>query len=352
MNLSDRNFCNVISSFEFLRVISMPDESNGKDITKSFRCLNKLLGTLTDLNLKLLSNLLDADLQHYCDKGSNKLKLLNLTNAYKITDVGIACIAKASKNLQFLDISECTHLTDRGIRSLTENCYGLRELSLSGLVEVTDQSLVMLSQSCKYLSMLNLCDVGNITDEGIDTLAKGCPLLSQLDLSLCVNITNASLTSLSMHSKLLSKLSLFWCDLITDNGIKTLCAKNPNNLKDIDISRCSSLTDKAVAHIVRRCLHLTNLDVCENHWLTDRSLFVILKYALYKIRNLNVSACDNISTAGLHKFLKRQHFRNGALTALDCSFCNCTRRLDPVMVRIFQDATRVRGKNKSIIILE
>ena len=56
MNLSDRNFCNVISSFEFLRVISMPDESNGKNITKSFRCLNKLLGTLTDLNLKLLSN--------------------------------------------------------------------------------------------------------------------------------------------------------------------------------------------------------------------------------------------------------------------------------------------------------
>ena len=349
LNLNDRSFCNLITSFEFLKVICMSDESNGKNITKSFRRLNTLLGTLTELNLKLLSNLQDKDLRCFCEKGPNHLRLLNLMNAHKISDVGIDSVAKASKHLQYLDISECARLTDESVKSLTTHCTNLKELNLSGIVELTDNSLLMLSTYCKNLSVLDLCDVGNVTDKGIDSLAKGCRFLTQLDLSLCVNITNKSLLSLSTYCKYLSKLSLFWCDLITDEGIKMLCTNGCDKLQDVDISRCSSLTNKAVTLIVKHCNHIVNLDVCENHWITDRSLYVILKYGLSKIRNLNISACNNISLAGLHKFIKKQHFRSGALNALDCSFCILPEKLDPTIVRIFEGATRNRIKKKSII---
>lgn len=348
LNLNDRNFENLITSFEFLKVICMSEESNCKNISKSFRRLKTLLETLTELNLRLLSSIMDSDLHHFCEGGSNKLKLLNLTGAYKISDAGIDYVAKASRNLQFLDISECTHLTDRSIESLTENCKNLKELNLSGLVEITDYTLSLLAQNCTFLSMLDLTDIGNITDKGIDTLTKGCPLLMQLDLSLCVNITDKALISLAKHSRCLSKLSLFWCDHITYEGMKALCNNGSNKLQDIDISRCGGLSDKAVSHIVRNCPHLVNLDVCENNWISDKSLFAILKYGLHKIRYLNLSACDKISPEGFTKFIKRQHFKSGALTTVDFSFCLGAKKIDPTMIRAFEFEDS-EGKKKTIV---
>ena len=80
------------------------------------------------------------------------------------------------------------------------------------------------------LKALNLADIGTVTDAALMRIAAGCPRLEALDLS---------------HGG----------DAVTDAGVIGLGGLR--DLRSINVSNCSAVTDTSIATLLRQCPHMT-----------------------------------------------------------------------------------------------
>uniref|UniRef100_A0A0D3HQI1 F-box/LRR-repeat protein 15-like leucin rich repeat domain-containing protein n=1 Tax=Oryza barthii TaxID=65489 RepID=A0A0D3HQI1_9ORYZ len=275
---------------------------------------------------------------------SKSLQVLDMSNSYNVTHVGVLSIVKAMPNLLELNLSYCSPVTpsmsssfemihklqtlkldgcqfmDDGLKSIGKSCVSLRELSLSkcsGVTDtdlsfvvprlknllkldvtccrkITDVSLAAITTSCPSLISLRMESCSLVSSKGLQLIGRRCTHLEELDLT-DTDLDDEGLKALSGCSKL-SSLKIGICLRITDEGLRHVSKSCPD-LRDIDLYRSGAISDEGVTHIAQGCPMLESINMSYCTKLTDCSLRSLSK--CIKLNTLEIRGCPMVSSAGL-----------------------------------------------------
>ncbi|XP_060770731.1 protein AMN1 homolog [Neoarius graeffei] len=202
--------------------------------TLPFSIKDKLLqimtsrGTLTDSNI---SQLLHAG-----------IRTINLCNC-NITDSALRQIH--CPQLKSIILKGCVHITSEGLKALASHCVGLQVVDLTGCVAVIDSGVRALARNCKWLEVISLRECPAISDVALIELGANCRCLCSID---------------------------FDGTEVTDEGVLGLatgvCCQS---LKELQMTRCHNLTDKAVAAVLSNCLNIRYFYFHGCPLITDKS---------------------------------------------------------------------------------
>lgn len=160
------------------------------------------------------------------------LRVVHVTGACQITDVGACWLAEHCKQLEDVDVSFVNSLTDRFLFALGTHSTRLKYILLSGL--------------------------GHITDKGMVAMCQGCPRIVRLDCIGCARLTDVSVKAISALKKL-HAINLSSCDEVTDDGILAL-AENCYALKYVNISNLAEVSKISIAKLTRTNVQLVTLN--------------------------------------------------------------------------------------------
>ncbi|KAM3586663.1 SCF ubiquitin ligase complex subunit [Umbelopsis sp. WA50703] len=247
------------------------------------------------------------------------IRRLNLSNLSEdIDDAVISCLA-ACNRLERITLAGCTRLTDNGILSLLQHSVGqnLISVDLSDMINVTDTTIFAIAEKCPKLQGLNLSmckdsqdpsDSVQIHDESIIRIAERCPSLRRIKLSNCVHLTDRSAIALATHCRVLLEIDLMNCKLITNAALVAIF-RHCSELREFRINQCKNITDTAFTQSVLASKpagvfhQLRILDLTSVSTITDQSVAVIVE-AAPKIRNLILNKCENITDESVFSICK------------------------------------------------
>ena len=127
---------------------------------KGIKALAENCGKMKHLVLKGLH--LGDDAVELIANGFAQLELLDLTNCYQITDQCLGVLFLQCKFLRVLNIEECFKISDVGIETISTDGSLLNELSLAGCQNITSKTLKHL-QNLMMLAVLDLRFCTNLT---------------------------------------------------------------------------------------------------------------------------------------------------------------------------------------------
>lgn len=117
------------------------------------------------------------DEQCYLEIKAAKLKSINLTSMYKLTDESLRVISSNCPKIEELSLSCDVGVTDLGVKELSQNLKYLRQLSCYTNRNITLDSVSSIVNNCKYLE---LCDFGPL-----QTIYKDRPEFEKILLEIC-----------------------------------------------------------------------------------------------------------------------------------------------------------------------
>ncbi|KAI2643727.1 RNI-like protein [Xylaria nigripes] len=239
-----------------------------------------------------------------------RVERLTLTNCHGLTDGGLTPLLRSSKHLLALDISGDHSITEASITAIAENCHKLQGLNVSGCRHISNESLVQLAQNCRFIKRLKLNDCTQLNDTAVLAFAQHCPNILEIDLHQCINVGNEPVTALLSKEYSLRELRLANCELIDDSAFLSLPpSKTYENLRILDLTSCTRLTDRAVEKII---------DVAP------------------RIRNLVLAKCGNITDVAVHAIAKLQ--KNLHYVHLG----HCRHITDDAVKRLVRSCNRIR----------
>ncbi|KAM9030012.1 protein AMN1 homolog isoform 2-T3 [Ara ararauna] len=179
--------------------------------------------------------------------------------------------------VESLDLRDCD-ISDNALLQL-HNCKQLKKINLNSCREnrlgITSEGVIALALSCPYLREASFKRCCDITDSGVLALALNCQFLQIVNLGSCSGIMDASLQALGENCKFLHSVD-FSSTQVTDDGVVALVSGTcSENLKEIHMERCVSLTDVAVEAVLTCCpkIHIFLFHGCP--LITDRSREVL-----------------------------------------------------------------------------
>ncbi|THU45476.1 hypothetical protein C4D60_Mb02t18330 [Musa balbisiana] len=227
------------------------------------------------------------------------------------------------QDLQHLNLNGCQKISDRGIEAITACCPKLRSLSVywnvsiqNGLIYYSfNMSLSLNVQrtetTLQDLQHLNLNGCQKISDRGIEAITACCPKLrslsvywnvSAISIGKLQNITDHSLNLIADSYHGLEELDITRCTKLTDSGLQQILLKcfSLRSLNLYALSRqalkITILTDAAYEKI--GCLaHLTFLDLCGAPNLSDQGLSCIARCK--QLVSLNLTWCVRVTDVGV-----------------------------------------------------
>lgn len=203
------------------------------------------------------------------------LTSLRLCGVLALTDSTLSQILeRIGPNLELLDISGgiATSVTDEGLCSITRHCHNLQELCLSLLTKVTCVTLLPIFHDQDRASKIH-------------KLYLSC---KQLDPTVM------SVVALTCHE--LRLLELSGVTSVTDEVLFQL-AENCPKLTHLAVKGCLQLTDSSVCEVVRRC-PIESLVVSGIHNLTDKCIFVLAN-TRPELKELFLNGCSQITPAAV-----------------------------------------------------
>lgn len=233
-----------------------------------------------------------------------RLERLTLINCTSLSDDGLTRVFPRCPNLVALDLTGVSDVTDKSIVALAASARRLQGINLTGCKKLTDKSVLALAASSPLLRRVKLSNVENITDESISALARSCPLLLEIDLNNCKNITDISVRDLWTYSAQMREMRLSHCVELTDAAFPAPPRRDlipvganpfptaplPQNelpplrvshsfeqLRMLDLTACSHITDEAVEGIVSVAPKIRNLVLAKCSQLTDAAVESICK---------------------------------------------------------------------------
>ncbi|KAL2135330.1 hypothetical protein VTI74DRAFT_8983 [Chaetomium olivicolor] len=237
-----------------------------------------------------------------------RVERLTLTGCSNLTDQGIIALVTNNSHLYSLDVSLGSssssstpdtvfreQITEASIDAISENCPRLQGLNISGCFRVSNESLIRLARSCRYIKRLKLNDCTQLDDEAVLAFAENCPNILEIDLHQCRSVSNEPITTLFTKGKALRELRLANCELIDDSAFLSLPPdRTYEQLRILDLSSCSRLTDRAVARIVDVAPRLRNLVLQKCRNLTDAAVYSISKLGK-NLHFLHLGHCGHIT---------------------------------------------------------
>ncbi|CCU81875.1 ubiquitin ligase complex F-box protein GRR1 [Blumeria hordei DH14] len=206
----------------------------------------------------------------------NRVERLTLTGCEGLSDNGLMSLLDGNQHLLALDISGDIQITERSMEVLAKNCPRLQGLNITGCIRISSTSMALVADRCRYIKRLKLNDCNQLDDTAIIEFAKKCPHILEIDLHQCKNIGNESITALLQNGRSLRELRLANCDLISDSALLSLPVdRKYENLRILDLTFCTRLTDRAVEKIIKVAPRLRNVVFAKCRLLTDVAIDAI-----------------------------------------------------------------------------
>ena len=230
------NFWTKSPSWESLLVVNISGASKVTDYGLALIARNN--AQLKEVDISHCPNISDIGLREvglFCEH----LASLNVSSTL-ITGVSLIAIAENCTDLKVLNVSRCAQLEKPGLTKIFYKCNKLESVNISHLKDIGDNELRVLAQSSTHLRVLLARDTPLVSDQSLMLLAHRCVELETVDVSraqLTFKITDISLLALGESCPSLRLLRLGGCDAITDVGINWLTAGS-KYLEEIDISGC------------------------------------------------------------------------------------------------------------------
>ncbi|EIW61436.1 RNI-like protein [Trametes versicolor FP-101664 SS1] len=325
------------------------------------------LERLTLMNCTALS---DEGLMRVLPQCPN-LVALDLTGVAEVTDSTVVAVARSAKRLQGINLTGCKKLTDASIVALAQNCPLLRRVKLSNVEQITDQSLSALARSCPLLLEIDLNNCKRISDSGLRDLWTYSVQMREMRLSHCAELTDAGFPAPPKRDIIppgmnpfpsagyaghasdfpplkvpqpfdqLRMLDLTGCSLITDDAIEGIVSAAPR-IRNLVLAKCTQLTDSAVESIcrlgkglhylhlghagsitdrsinslVRSCTRLRYIDLANCLQLTDMSVFELS--SLPKLRRIGLVRVNNLTDQAIQALGER----HATLERIHLSYCD------------------------------
>ncbi|CAM8958658.1 unnamed protein product [Rhodiola kirilowii] len=300
--------------------------------------------SITDLFLSGLPNVTEKGFWVMGNgHGLQKMTSLTVTNCQGVTDVGIEAVAKGCPNLNQISLSKCVMLSDNGIVTLAKNARALRILQIEECHRITQLGLFGTIFCCgEKLKALNLVKCLGIKD-AIVGLPSVCPPNSIQSLSIrnCHGFGDASLILLAKLCRQLKQLDFSGCSGITDSGLRPLVESCEAGLVKVNLNGCINVTDEIVSMFVKGhgwtletinlsgskisdasllsiadgCVLLSELEI-SNCTITDYGIAALAKHLNLQI--LSLSGCSMVSDKSLSSLVKIGQ----TLLGLNIKHCN------------------------------
>ncbi|EJF62777.1 RNI-like protein, partial [Dichomitus squalens LYAD-421 SS1] len=240
--------------------------------------------------------------------GCIRLERLTLINCNSLSDDGLTRVLPHCPSLVALDLTGVSEVTDKSIVALATSAKRLQGINLTGCRKLTDESVFALAANCPLLRRVKLGNVEQVTDQSVSALARSCPLLLEIDLNNCKNITDVAVRDLWTYSVQMREMRLSHCVELTDAAFPTPPRRDilppgsnpfPNpfgsaplpaielpalrvsqpfdQLRMLDLTACSQITDDAIEGIVSVAPKIRNLVLAKCSQLTDTAVESICK---------------------------------------------------------------------------
>lgn len=303
-------------------------------------------------NLIFNNTLIDGNALTAISELSNlKLKKLCLGSCDQLNTYGIISMTSSQKSLVYLNLSSCTRLNNEALESICKKLPNLESLAISKCPKLTNEGLVHLALVEK-LKFLDIARCPYVTSEGILNgicKIKDCKLISLnissleldesviiaiaenfknlriLNMSNCSSVTDTSIQAIFKNLTLLSELFIKGCKSLTDAaltgmgmGKNTQSTSSPIPTRTINNSEKYlriSLQSKAEREIVQDAQRKNNIRlVCENYSEAIIGGFSLVR--LKSLEHLDLCGCNNITDVSL-----TYAFHSKALKSLYLSDC-------------------------------
>lgn len=151
-----------------------------------------------------------------------------------------------------------TDITSSGVRSLSRGCRSLERLCITCSPQIGATATRSLKKHCKLLKSLSFAECSGITDDSIANISE-CHSIGEIDLSFCSQLTDRGVKLLPVWN--LQSVKLCGCTQITDTAIKWLARICGADLRYLDLSHCTRITQSGLLRVLSKCPLLESLNV-------------------------------------------------------------------------------------------
>lgn len=223
---------------------------------------------------------------------------MDLRASFNVTDVSIMEVAHCAR-LARLNLTSCTNITDNAVKEVAyHHSSELQKIKL------------------------DLCE--KITDEAVKELAR-CSQLECLSLNGCTKIRGSSVCDVSRCCPSLRVLGLSRCG-IDDEVVRRIIENSSGNLRKLDLSFNTAVTDESVKLLAARCSSLQHLNLAHCKGVTDDSVYELINCR--ELKMLNVCGCNKVGGF----IVKELFLRCTGLRKVQLDHCDCDMSGSPVWV--------------------
>lgn len=142
--------------------------------------------------------------------------------------------------------------------------------------------------------------------------------LRSLDLTGCSRITDESVYHIVTAAPKLRTLVLAKCPAITDRGAVQI-ARLGKNIHFLHLGHCSQLTDRCISFLAKYCNRLRYIDLACCIQLTDAA--VIELSALPRLKRIGLVKCSEITPEAIFALVEKGSVQH-TLERIHLSYCN------------------------------
>lgn len=250
-----------------------------------------------------------------------KLRTLELTGCFQLTDAGLSAVGRACSDLEVLLLDGVRRLTGAGLRVITERCKRLRTLCWSGVLVRSTKTIAAAtppneSPSSGFFSIprldrvalsalsvaahLHTLHIGN-TQCDADAL---CLLLARVgshlrDVDVTAIATDAICESIGAACRAVRSLRLSRSRYFSERSF-LFVARSCVELRALDLESCEQIRDASIEALSEHCVQLERLVLANDWQVTDASI-ALLGARCPRLLTLNVRHCPEVTLPALQR---------------------------------------------------
>ncbi|XP_068308469.1 F-box protein At3g58530-like isoform X2 [Pyrus communis] len=195
-----------------------------------------------------------------------------------------------------LDFREMNNAGNRLVDALSLARYWhVKHINLEFAQDIEDKHLELVKSKCRDslqdLEVLNLNGCQKISDKGIEAITSACPSLKEFSIYWNVRVTDIGIAHLVKNCKHVVDLNN-----LSDKSLQ-LIAQNYPELQLLNLTRCVKLTDSGLQQILHGCPSLHSLNLYALSSFTDEAYKKIS--LLSHLKFLDLCGGQNLSDEGV-----------------------------------------------------
>lgn len=168
--------------------------------------------------------------------------------------------------------------------------------------------MIELARSSRFLLEIDLDHCHQVTSSTVNELIHRCTDLRELRLNLCSQIDDACFFNLKRECYTnLRSLDLTSCSRITDDGVYHIVTAAPK-LRTLVLAKCPNITDRGAVQIARLGKHIHFLHLGHCSQLTDRCIEFLAKYC-NRLRYIDLACCTQLTDQAVIELANLQRLK-------------------------------------------